>query len=319
METLSPSLRRRLVEKWSMVDSMRPLPADILRNLRDSFRTEFTYNTNAMEGNTLTLRETQLVIEEGQTIRGKSLREVYEARNHPEAIGYVESHADARKPLTEHDVLELHQLIIRDTAEREDVGRYRVGAVRISGSSHVPPPAYEVPRLMEGLLRAVNDNPQELTTVELAAYVLHGLAHVHPFRDGNGRMSRLLANLVLMKRRYLPIIILRSDRVKYLSCLARADAGDMRPITTLVAQYEIKHLDMVLSAFRQKPGDAKLTLREAARVASVAPGYLRVLANRGLMPATKDGRNWTVAESDVKDLARKRMERRRAGARKVRG
>ena len=96
---------------------MRPLPAAVVANLRDVFRTEFTYNSNAIEGNSLTLTETQLVIVEGQTIRGKSLREVYEARNHPEAIEYVESLAGEQRRLTEPDVLTLHQIIMKDVIE----------------------------------------------------------------------------------------------------------------------------------------------------------------------------------------------------------
>jgi excisionase family DNA binding protein len=310
MRLIKPSMHRALVQKWKLVDSKRPFPEDVLRNLRSVFRTEFTYNSNAIEGNSLTLRETQLVIEEGQTIRGKSLRELYEARNHPEAIEYVESLAGEQRRLTDLDVLTLHQIIMKDVSDRRELGTYRKGEVRIGGSRHVPPPAYDVPRLMEEFLRTVNDNPDEYTTAELAAITLHQFVHIHPFYDGNGRLARLLANLVLMRRRYLPIIIPKSDRSKYLSCLDRADRGDYVPLASFVGQYVIKHLDLVLRAIEQRPGDERLTLKEAAKLASVSPDYLRVLANRGLLPAVKDGRNWVISEPDIISFIRKHRKRK---------
>ena len=303
---MKPALHRAAVQKWKLLDSMRPLLTAVLTNLRSVFRTEFTYNSNAIEGNSLTLRETQLVIEEGETIRGKSLREIYEARNHPEAIEYVESLANEQRRLTELDILTLHQIIMKDVMEEEEIGRYRKGEVRIRGSKHIPPPAYDVPMHVEELVKVINDNPDDYTTVELAAVTLHRFVYIHPFYDGNGRVARLLANLVLMRKRYLPIIIPKIDRAKYLRCLERADAGDYRPLANLVSQYVIKHLDMALRAVEQKPGDRRLSLVEAAEMSSVSPDYLRVLANRGLIPATKEGRNWVVSERDMVEFVRKR-------------
>lgn len=311
MTLVRPPLQRALSRKWRLVDSLRPLPAEVVANLSRVFRTEFTYNTNAIEGNTLTLRETQLVIEEGQTVGGKSLREVYEARNHPEAIGYVESLASGTRRVSESDVLALHQLLMKDVEDPGRAGAYRRGEVRIAGSRHVPPPAYDVPALMGELLGAINDNPDEYSTVELAAAVLHGLVHIHPFYDGNGRVARLLANLVLIRRRYQPIVVLRQDRKRYLGCLEKGDAGDLRPICNFVAQYELKHLDLVLRAVEQTPGSRLLTLGEAAKEATTTPGYLRLLANKGSIPAVKDGRNWVISEADLGEFVRRKRAPRR--------
>ena len=305
MQFLRPSLHRAAVQKWKLVDSKRPLPKAVLGNLRKVFTTEFTYNSNSIEGNSLTLRETQLVIEEGQTANGKSLREVYEARNHPEAIEYVESLANERRNITEADILSLHQIIMKDVMDPGETGRYRKGDVRIAGSKHVPPPAYEVPALMEELLETINDNPDEYTAIELAAYVLHRFVYIHPFQDGNGRVSRLLANLLLMRKRYLPVIILKLDRAKYLRCLERADRGDYRPLVSFFAQYAIKHLDMALMAIDQTPGAKRLSLAEAGKLSSLSPDYLRLLANKGLIPAVKDGRNWVISESDLAEFVSK--------------
>ncbi|MDG6982776.1 MAG: Fic family protein [Nitrososphaerota archaeon] len=310
MTYVNPSLQRAIAQRWKLVDSLRPLPPEVVASLGKVFRTEFTYNTNALEGNTLTLRETQLILEEGQTVGGKSLREVYEARNHPEAIGYVESLASDARRLSVSDVLTLHQIVMKDAAGPGRTGVLRRGEVRISGSRHVPPPAYEVPRLMDALVDDINDNPDERTTVEQAAVVLHGLVHVHPFYDGNGRVARLLANLVLMRRRYQPIVVLKQDRRRYLTCLEKADAGDLRPICAFVAQYELKHLDMVLRAVEQTPGARLLSLEEAAERASTSAGYLRLLANKGYIPAVKDGRGWAIAEGDLDAYARARRKRR---------
>lgn len=309
MQFLKSALHEAIVRRWKLVDSIRPLPVQILRNLKGVFETEFTYNSNGIEGNSLTLRETQLVIEEGQTIRGKSLKEVFEARNHPEAIGYVEALAGEERRLTESDIMTLHQIIMKDVLDPKEIGRYRKGEVRIRGSKHIPPPGYDVPQLMDEFVRTINDNPEEYATVELAANALHRLVYIHPFYDGNGRVARLLSNLILTKKRYFPVTILKSDRAKYLSYLERADLGEYIPLVNFVAQYVIKHLDMVLRAVEERPRERKLSLNQAAKMASVSPDYLRVLANKGLIPAMKEGRNWVILEPDLAAFVRKHRKK----------
>jgi hypothetical protein len=108
-----------------------------------------------------------------------------------------------------------------------------------------------------------------------------------------------------MRKRHLPIVIPKTDRAKYIRCLEGADVGDYRPLVNIVAQYAIKHLDIALRAVEQTPGDKKMSLVEAAKMSSVSPDYLRVLGNRGLIPATKEGRNWVVSERDIIEFARK--------------
>jgi excisionase family DNA binding protein len=184
------------------------------------------------------------------------------------------------------------------------IGRYRHGEIRISGSRHIPPPAYEIEPQMNQLLFDLNNNPEEYTTVELAAMVLHKLVYIHPFQDGNGRIARLLTNLMLMKKRYPQIIIPRSDRSKYLNYLEKADQGNHRPIANFVGQYVLKHLDLFLRALEQKPADRMLTLEQAAKLTSYSPGYLRLLANKGLIMAVKEGRNWRVHESEIREYVK---------------
>ncbi len=198
---------------------------------------------------------------------------------------------------------------MKGTIEERFVGRYRAGQTGIGGSRHVPLPACEVPRLMAEFVKMVNDNPRDPTTVELAALALHRLAYIHPFEDGNGRMSRLLANLVLLRKRYPPVIILNADRRRYLNYLAKADGGDYVPLANFFAQYVIKHLDMMLRALEQKPEDELLTLAQAERISSFSASYLRVLANRGLIPAVKEGREWRISRQDLLEYARTHKKR----------
>ncbi|MFQ6134306.1 MAG: Fic family protein [Nitrososphaerales archaeon] len=296
---INEKLHRRIVEKWKAIDSYRPFPPEIMRKLRESFKIEYTYNTNAIEGNTLTLRETQFVIEEGQTVRGKSLRELYEVKNHPEAIEYVEKLASEHRELRETDIFTLHQIIMKETTDPKYIGTYRKGRIKIAGSKHTPPPAYEVPELIRELIYTVNRNPDEYVAVELVARVLHRLVYIHPFQDGNGRIARLLANLVLIKKHYPPIIISNSDRKRYFNYLAEADKGRYKLLANFVAQYVDKHLDIYLEALEQVSGDRKISLKEAANISPYSSTYLRLLANRALIPATKDGRNWVIQENDL--------------------
>lgn len=237
------------------------------------------------------------------------MREIYEARNHPEAIEYVTTLARGQGRLTEHDIQSLHQIVMKDTMPNKQIGRYRTGEARISGSRHIPPHAYDVPTLMEEFVKNVNDNPDDYTTAELAAIALHRFVYIHPFYDGNGRIARLLTNLVLMRKKYFQIIILNLDRSKYLNYLAEADSQNYVPIVNFVAQYVIKHLDMVLRAIEEKPDDRKLSLSEAAELSSVSANYLRVLANKGLLPAMKEGRNWVISQSDLVAFVRKHKSR----------
>jgi excisionase family DNA binding protein len=296
---INSKLHDLIVSKWSLLDSRRPLPVSVVEKLRNNFRSEFVYNSNAIEGNTLTLRETTLVINEGMTIGNKSIREIEEARNHPEAIEYVEEFASDKRRIRESDIFSLHQILMKGSLDQKYVGTYRKGDIRIEGSKHIPPPAYEVPHLMAEFIDLVNENPEDYTTVELASLVLHRFVQIHPFQDGNGRMARLLMNLVLLRKRYPPIVVLKSDRRKYLNYLEKADRHEYRRLINFIAQCVIKHLNMYLNALEQKPEEKLLSFQEAGHLFRISPTYLRVLANKGLIAATKDGRNWKIPRNEL--------------------
>ncbi len=288
----------RLLRKKMTLDRNRPLALEVLVKLRHQFEVEYTYHSNAIEGNTLSLRETQLVLEEGITVGGKTLREIQEARNHPRAIAYVEE--ISKKTLNETRLLGLHSLLMQDVDEQR--GRYRTGEVRITGSKHIPPPPYELKPSMDGLLKWLEANEEELRPIELAAVFQHRFLFIHPFHDGNGRMARLLTNFVLIRNGYPAIVLQRQERGQYYWCLSRADKGDCRPFVRFVAHAVERALDMYLRAIGSV-GDQSpyLTLREASKESPYSPEYLSLLSRKGVIGAVKEGRNWKVSRAELRN------------------
>ena len=213
-----------LTKKKQQLDKFRPLPAALVRNLDDWFRVELTYTSNAIEGNTLTRRETAMVVEKGITVGGKTLVEHLEATNHASALGWLMEQV-GRKPetLTEQDILRIHELILKGIDDA-NAGHYRALPVRISGSSVVLPNPRKVAELMSRFVEWIG-SAHGLHPVSLAAEVHYRLVTIHPFVDGNGRTARLLMNLVLLMHGYPPAIIRKRDRLSYISALEKAQLG----------------------------------------------------------------------------------------------
>jgi Fic family protein len=184
------------------LDSFRPLDPAHLRNLETAFDIEYTFESNRIEGNTLTLRETQLVVEKGLTIAGKPLREHLEALNHHEAIAFIRDLVQDGTPITESLIKSIHALVLR-AIDRDNAGRYRSVPVAIRGSRHQCPQPYIVPRLMEDYIAFYEANRSALHPVVLAAAMHERLVSIHPFIDGNGRTSRLVMNLVLLQHGFV--------------------------------------------------------------------------------------------------------------------
>lgn len=172
------------------LDRARPLtPAEVQR-LREYLLVEWTHHSTALEGNTLDLRETRIVLLDGLTVGGKTLREHLEVLDHREAVEWLEAAVREGQPLSEGLIRELHRLVTRSTLP-EEAGRYRRGGVRIAGSRHVPPPAWEVPALVRRMVEEYNRRRGKDHPVALAAWLHWRLAFMHPFADGNGRTARL--------------------------------------------------------------------------------------------------------------------------------
>lgn len=193
------------------IDKRRPLTQGELQRLREEFLIEYTYNSNAIEGNTLTLQETALVLE-GVTIDKKPLKDHLEAVGHRDAFLYVQDLVKDKVPFSESIIKQIHTLVLMDRPE--DRGVYRRIPVRIMGAYHVPSDPILVPEQMENLIAEFAGN-KKLHPIERAALFHLKFESIHPFVDGNGRTGRLILNLMLMQAGYTPINVKYSDRKRY--------------------------------------------------------------------------------------------------------
>lgn len=244
-----PALLDQLDDLKRCLDSFRPLNPAQLKNLQSAWDIEYTYESNRIEGNTLTLQETGLVISEGITIGGKRLKEHLEAINHAEAIDYIRELAYAQSELNEYTLNSIHALILRGI-DQGNAGKHRAVPVTISGSKHVPPQPFLVPKLMEDLFVFYGNEKSVLHPVQLAAEMHQRLVTIHPYVDGNGRTSRLLMNLILLQHGYPIANIAADQRIAYYNALEKAQVGgDASDFHHLVARTEkaslFKYLDMV--------------------------------------------------------------------------
>jgi len=241
----------KLTIKKQQLDGFRPLAPALVKNLENWFRVELTYTSNAIEGNTLTRRETAVVIEKGITVGGKTLKEHLEATNHAKALDFVHSIV-GKKPaqLTAQDILTIHEIILKGIDD-ENAGHYRNVPVRISGSAVVLPNPRKVPDLMDEFKNFLTSK-NNLHPVEFAGEAHYRLVTIHPFVDGNGRTARLLMNLLLMMAGYSPAIIRTRDRLSYIGALEKAQLGgakdDYRKIITRAVE---RSLDIYLQAIEE--------------------------------------------------------------------
>ncbi|MBO7747043.1 Fic family protein [Paenibacillus sp. MWE-103] len=231
------------------LDDLRPLPAAAVKNLDEIYRVEWTYNSNAIEGNTLTLLETKLVLEDGLTIGGKKLKEHFEVINHSEAINYVKEITDE---LSEYVLRSIHKLLLKNIDD-ENAGRYRMINVGISGSTHTPSNYVIVAEQMEQMLQWYKQAKDHIHPVELAARAHFQFVFIHPFTDGNGRTARLLMNLILMGYGYPPAIVKAENnlRLKYYETLEEASInGNQEPFINLMASCVKDSLERYIAAVK---------------------------------------------------------------------
>jgi Fic family protein len=248
-KSISKGLKKLLIEidrKKKMLSEYREF--DSFR-IAQALELEYTFESNRIEGNTLTLKETDLVINEGLTISGKSMREHLEAINHKEAIDYIKYLIDKNSEISEREILSIHNLILRGI-DPSSAGKYRTVQVMIKGSEHLPPAPYLVAKQMEDLMLWYHSNKSQLHPVVLAAEMHERLVTIHPFIDGNGRTSRLIMNLVLLKHGYT-IANIKGDsenRMVYYSSLEKAQTkNDKEDFIELVAQYEYTAISRYLN------------------------------------------------------------------------
>lgn len=202
------------------ISALRPFPAETLKSLRAYYRVGLTYSSNALEGNSLTESETKVVIEDGFTVGGRPLRDVYEATGHARAYDFL-CQLTKERPVAEEDILTLHRLFYGQI-DAERAGAWRTVRVFISGSRRVLPAPEKVPALMASFVAWMAAQEGALHPVEFAARVHQKFVYIHPFVDGNGRVARLLMNLALLRAGWTPAVIPPVCRHEYIATLDKA-------------------------------------------------------------------------------------------------
>lgn len=240
-------------ELQARLKALRPLSAGELKRIRDEFVIVNTYDSNAIEGNTLTLRETALILEHGITIAEKPVKEHLEAIGYRDAFNFVTELADKNAELTESAIKLIHSLVLMN--DRANAGVYRKVPVSIVGAVHTPPQPYLIAPQMEQLIADFDQNMHcderslvKRHVMEMIAEFHLRFERIHPFIDGNGRTGRLLLNLELIKAGYLPINIKFADRRKYYDCFDDFyKSGNITTLTSLITAYEVEELEKYIA------------------------------------------------------------------------
>ena len=224
------------------------LPHEVVRRYEAAFRVEYTHNSTAIEGNTLSLMETKLLLEDSISVGGKALREIYEVTNHAKAFDYARRCIEGGNPLHETIVKDLHQLLMENI---QPGGIYRNVNVRISGARFQPPEPNEMYAQVKGFFAQL-PFPAQPHSIEHAAWVHAEFVRIHPFSDGNGRVSRMMMNYQLMSDGWLPISIAKEDRLSYFEALeAYALGGGISAFASYVAALESTELDRMIEMIHQ--------------------------------------------------------------------
>lgn len=235
------------------LSSMRPLNATETKRLREEFMIESNYNSNAIEGSTLTLRETALILQEGLTIAEKPIREHLDVIGYRDAFDLIVALAAKDEPLTEKTIKDIHSLVLMNDAGNRGV--YRGVPVRIIGAEHTPPQPYLVPVQMEQLISEYEQLKQQKHIIEAVAEFHLRFEGIHPFIDGNGRTGRLILNLELIKAGLLPVNVKFTDRLKYYDCFSKYHGSEHTalPFVELIADYEIEELKKYIAILESRP------------------------------------------------------------------
>lgn len=295
-------------KKKQRLDVFRPIPYAVLTNIRENLDVEWTYNSNHIEGNTLTLQETRMVLEDGITVGGKSLNEHLEIVNHQEAINYVESLVASDYKLIERDVLGIHELVL-NKIQKDFAGRFRTSGARIGGANFIPPNAIKVPDLIAELIAWENTCPMDI--LKKVTLFHHRFVWIHPFFDGNGRTVRLLMNLLLMKEGFPPAVILGVDRKRYYQALNLANKGNLDKLLFLITQAVDRSLTIYLNSLEDTTGDFD-AISNIVKEPEVPFGqeYISLLARQGKIEAYKEGRVWYTSKKSIENYLNGKREKK---------
>ena len=299
---INKRLRERVYKKMKELGKLRPISEEGIRSIRERFDSIYTYNSNAIEGNTLTEDETILFLERGKTIGGKSLKEHLEATNHKKAILYLYKTINKNESINEELIFELHSIVMKDILPEDQIGTYRKRSVIISGATKMPPVAPLLEREMEDLIYVINNNPEKIPPIEFCARIHYEFEAIHPFSDGNGRTGRLLLNLMLMRYKFAPIIIKMKERNSYLNALDDASKNKFDSLINLILKYEEEALDFFLEGLDPNHIPPKyLRLVKLAKLTPYSPEYLSLLMRQGKIAAKKIGKVWFATLEAVQE------------------
>ncbi|MBU0731346.1 Fic family protein [Patescibacteria group bacterium] len=301
----------RIEEKKEKIDEVRPFPKAVLKNLQEEMIVDWTYNSNAIEGNTLSLGETRLVLEEGITIHGKPLKDHLEATNHKEALLYLFKIIKQKKKIDQNLIKKLHQIVVKGI-EKEYAGIYRTGQVRILGADFIPPNYIKISKLIIELIKWYYTEAKKMYIIDQVAIFHHRFETIHPFFDGNGRTGRLLMNVKLMEKGYPPIIVANNERKKYLNALNKANQDDYRPLVLFFAITLEKYLDVYLRAIAKATRYQKemVPLQGLSKKVPYSQEYLSLLARQGKIHALKKGKVWYSSKEDIENYLNKRQKKK---------
>lgn len=241
----------RILSKQKQYEAGRhKIHAVTLSSYEKDFEVTFTHHSTAIEGNTLTLMETKVLLEDGISVGGKALREIYEVVNHKKAYGYVKKCVDAYQELTEEIAKEIHYMLMENIMVG---GVYRSQEVRISGAAHVPPAGHDMYIQVKNFYSDLIWKREQLNPIEYAAWTHAEFVRIHPFIDGNGRTSRLLMNYQLMLAGFLPISIAKENRLEYYEALEEYAVNEnLDSFSGLVAELEERRLDAYIELIEQE-------------------------------------------------------------------
>ncbi len=236
-------------DKKEEIRKADPLPKGTIQSLDEDYVLRYVHETTAIEGNTLTIGETQVVLEDGLVIAGKTMREHLEVLNIRKALQWLERKINSQEPITQNTILDLHGIILQGIGEEGEAGFYRRRAVRIRGSQHIPPNWVKVPELMDKFSDWVSTDSGDEHPIIFAAKAHVKLTGIHPFVDGNKRTGRLLTSLLLMRADYPPAMFTSANRLEYITALEDGYAGNVDPFVVIVGKaveyMEDRYLEMI--------------------------------------------------------------------------
>lgn len=298
----------RILEKKRKLGTIGKLGSKKIKKIEERMQVDFVYNSNKIEGSTLSRGETELILR-GITIGKKSIPEalagkeighIFAVQNHPLAIDLVKKIAfNKTYKVTEKDIKTLHKTAMDKIIA--SAGSYRDHDLTVRGAGFHPSPFYEISKHMKELVHLINNNPDELRPIEHAAQVHYDFAWIHPFEDGNGRIARLLMNLLLVRNGYPFAVIKNVDRKKYLRTLKEMDTeGNFEPFLIFVARSVEQTLDTYLSALEPKGKSKFLPLSVLAKGTPHSADYWSLLARKGRIDAIKEGKTWKTTRQVIK-------------------